>query len=54
LLELTGSLPQAYAGVFWIEALGALACIWLLRRVDVLGFAGGQSRTSSEAFAAAD
>jgi BCD family chlorophyll transporter-like MFS transporter len=31
--------PGAYAAVFWLEALGALGCIVLLRRVDVAGFA---------------
>lgn len=36
---LTGQLPSAYALVFWLEATGALLCIWLLLRVDVRGFA---------------
>jgi BCD family chlorophyll transporter-like MFS transporter len=38
-LALTGNFASTYGLVFWFEALGALACIWLLRRVDVPGFA---------------
>lgn len=38
-LELIGAFAGAYAGVFWLEAAGALLCIWLLRRADVRGFA---------------
>ena len=38
-LALTGSFASTYGVVFWIEAAGALGCIWLLRRVDVAGFA---------------
>ena len=46
---------RAYASVFWIEALGVLACIWLLRRVDVAGFAGERGQVGrAEALAAAD
>lgn len=37
-LNITGSLSQAYAGVFMIEALGLFLCIYLLKRVDILGF----------------
>jgi BCD family chlorophyll transporter-like MFS transporter len=54
-LALTGDFAGAYASVFWIEALGVLACIWLLRRVDVAGFAGERGQVGrAEAFAAAD
>jgi BCD family chlorophyll transporter-like MFS transporter len=38
-LAVTGSFASTYGFVFWIEALGALSCIWLLRRADVAGFA---------------
>ncbi len=44
-LALTGSFASTYGIVFWLEALGAFACIWLLRRVDVAGFAAKSSRT---------
>jgi len=54
-LSLTGGFAGAYASVFWIEALGALGCIWLLRRVDVAGFAGERGQVGRvEALAAAD
>jgi BCD family chlorophyll transporter-like MFS transporter len=54
-LALAGDFAGAYASVFWIEALGVLACIWLLRRVDVAGFAGERGQVGrAEAFAAAD
>jgi BCD family chlorophyll transporter-like MFS transporter len=54
-VTVTGGFAGAYASVFWIEALGALACIWLLRRVDVLGFAGERGQVGrAEALAAAD
>ena len=54
-LSLTGGFAEAYASVFWIEALGALACIWLLGRVDVSGFAGERGQVGrAEALAAAD
>ena len=46
-LALTGSFSSTYGLVFWIEAAGALACIWLLRRVDVAGFAKQRSRPSA-------
>lgn len=53
-LELTGSLPATYASVFWLEAIGVLACIWLLRRVDVGGFAARRvTRTPVPAASAA-
>ncbi len=45
-LALTGSFSSTYGFVFWIEALGALGCIWLLRRVDVSGFASQSGRTA--------
>jgi BCD family chlorophyll transporter-like MFS transporter len=38
-LTITGNLSQAYAGVFMIEALGLMFCIYLLSRVDVRSFA---------------
>jgi BCD family chlorophyll transporter-like MFS transporter len=54
-LTVTGGFAGAYASVFWIEALGALGCIWLLRRVDVAGFAGERGRVGrADALAAAD
>ncbi len=55
-LALTGSLAGAYGSVFWLEALGAAACIWLLRQVDVGGFAAarGTARSAQVAGAAAD
>lgn len=37
--HLSGQIAVAYAGVFAVEALGLLAAIWLLRRVDIPGFA---------------
>ncbi len=43
-LALTGSFASTYGIVFWLEAIGALACIWLLRRADVPGFAAKRSR----------
>ncbi|MFQ5942857.1 MAG: BCD family MFS transporter [Anaerolineales bacterium] len=46
-LSVTGSFPTTYGIVFWLEALGALACIWLLRRVDVVGFAMKSGRTTA-------
>jgi BCD family chlorophyll transporter-like MFS transporter len=38
-LNLTGRFDSAYAILFLFEALGLLATIPLLRRVDILGFA---------------
>ncbi len=38
-LSLTGGFASAYALVFSVEAIGLLACVALLRRVDVAGFA---------------
>lgn len=43
-LAVTGSFASTYGIVFWLEALGAISCIWLLRRADVPGFA---SRTGN-------
>ena len=37
-LAVTGSFASTYGLVFWVEAMGALACIWLLKRADVPGF----------------
>ena len=54
-LALTGGFTSAYAVVFWVEALGALWCIALLRRVDVAGFAAGrQAVETAEALVTAD
>lgn len=39
---LTGQIATAYAAVFAIEAIGLILCIWLLRRVDISGFAAEQ------------
>ena len=38
-LSLSGQVSTAYGIVFVVEALGLFLCIWLLRRVDVSGFA---------------
>lgn len=40
-ITLSGQTAAAYATVFAVEAVGLIACIWLLRRVDVRGFAEG-------------
>lgn len=40
----TGNSSSTYGLVFWLDVMGALACIWLLRRVDVPGFAAKSSR----------
>jgi BCD family chlorophyll transporter-like MFS transporter len=48
-LSLTGQFPNAYALVFWLEAIGALFCIWLLVRVDVRGFAAVRSAVPAAA-----
>jgi BCD family chlorophyll transporter-like MFS transporter len=37
-LAVTGSFASTYGLVFWVEAIGALACIWLLKRADVPSF----------------
>jgi BCD family chlorophyll transporter-like MFS transporter len=39
----SGSEPVAYATVFLLEAAGLLACVWLVVRVDVPGFARGRA-----------
>ncbi len=39
--SLSGQIALAYAAVFVVEAIGLLGCIWLLRRVDIRGFAAG-------------
>ncbi len=39
---LSSQISLAYAAVFAIEAIGLIACIWLLRRVDIRGFAAGR------------
>jgi BCD family chlorophyll transporter-like MFS transporter len=46
-LAVTGSFTSTYGVVFWMEALGALSCIWLLRRADVPGFASKTGRTEA-------
>ncbi len=46
-LAVTGSFTTTYGIVFWLEALGALSCIWLLRRADVPGFASRAGRTEA-------
>jgi BCD family chlorophyll transporter-like MFS transporter len=38
-LALGATAPLAYATVFFLEAIGLLACVWLVIRVDVPGFA---------------
>jgi BCD family chlorophyll transporter-like MFS transporter len=48
-LLVTGQLSSAYALVFWLEAMGALLCIWLLLRVDVRGFASVRSTVQAAA-----
>ena len=46
-LAVTGSFASTYGIVFWLEALGALSCIWLLRRADVPGFASKTAPTEA-------
>lgn len=46
-LAATGSFASTYGLVFWVEALGALACIWLLRRADVAGFVSKTGRVEA-------
>jgi BCD family chlorophyll transporter-like MFS transporter len=46
-LAVTGSFANTYGIVFWLEALGALFCIWLLRRADVQGFASNSGRVEA-------
>ena len=55
-LAVTGSFASTYGLVFWVEALGALACIWLLKRADVPGFVSktGIVETSEPIGVAAD
>lgn len=55
-LWISGSLPLAYASVFLLEAIGLLVCIVILQRVDVPGFARGETRPlgAATALAAAD
>ena len=54
-LGFTGSLPSAYALVFWVEAVGAILSIGLLLRVNVAGFAMSRpSASTTEALSAAD
>lgn len=52
---LTGSLPAAYGALFVVEALGLVACIALLRRVDIAGFARQERAVApGDLFAVAD
>ena len=39
---LSGEIAVAYAAVFAVEAIGLFFAIWLLRRVDIRGFAEGR------------
>jgi BCD family chlorophyll transporter-like MFS transporter len=39
---LSGQISVAYAAVFAVEAIGLILCIWLLRQVDIRGFAAGR------------
>ena len=39
---LSGEIAVAYSAVFAVEAIGLFFCIWLLRRVDIRGFAEGR------------
>ena len=50
-LTLTGEISAAYGIVFIVEAIGLFVCIWLLRRVDVRGFAAShRSVPATESF----
>lgn len=50
-LTLTGQISTAYGAVFTVEAIGLFLCIWLLRRVDVRGFAAShQAVPAAETF----
>ena len=40
---LSGEIAVAYAAVFAVEAIGLFFAIWLLRRVDIRGFAQGRN-----------
>ncbi len=51
-LAISGQLSVAYAAVFMIEAVGLLACIWLLARVDVPAFARQARAWTAEVLAA--
>ena len=52
-LALTGSPALAYAGVFILEAVGLGVCIWLVARLDTVGFAREhQSSTPPSSLAA--
>ncbi|OAN39810.1 PUCC protein [Chloroflexus islandicus] len=52
----SGSYTIAYASVFMLEAIGLVACILILQRVDVPGFVRGESRPlgATATLAAAD
>jgi BCD family chlorophyll transporter-like MFS transporter len=49
---LSGSTTIGYASVFFLEAVGLIACIWLLRAVDVPGFARTAAPVPSATLAA--
>ncbi|MEI7769719.1 MAG: BCD family MFS transporter [Chloroflexales bacterium] len=51
-LALTGSLTLAYGSVFLLEAVGLAACMALLLRIDVAGFARGELPSTHERIAA--
>jgi BCD family chlorophyll transporter-like MFS transporter len=44
---LSGDIAVAYAAVFAVEAVGLFFAIWLLRRVDIRGFAQGRRADAS-------
>ncbi len=50
-LQLTGSAQAAYGAVFALEAVGLLACVWLVMRVDVPGFARSSAATPAASLA---
>ena len=56
-LGLGAGIGVAYATVFFVEAAGLVVSVWLLRRVDVAGFAASASQRPTpalEALAAAE
>ncbi|NTU82881.1 MAG: BCD family MFS transporter [Chloroflexales bacterium] len=52
LLLLTGSFTITYGGIFLLEAVGLAACLSLLARIDVAGFARGEPIRATETLAA--
>lgn len=53
-LGITGSFGPAYALVFALEAVGLIVCIFILARIDVKGFARGETTATSPLAALAD